>query len=186
MPSKKVQEESSEQSDLYHVSNLYSEQELKKVTQDFFSEKIRGAKYEENVKYSNICIFLSLVLIFIGAYCTIFVSYKKQPSLMIQLIIAFFTTSIILFIFEYIYFENSFIILKADKNANVKLTCTLNKEEKRMKLFAKLDKKENSTSLDLAKLFDANGYLNRSYAASQLHEFLLICEKKYNLRKKKN
>lgn len=180
-----MQEESSKQSDLYHVTNLYSEQELKKVTQDFFSENIRAAKYEENVKYSNICIFLSLVLIFIGSYCTIFVSYKKQPSLMIQLIIAFFTISTILFIFEYICFENSFIILKAEKDANVKLTCTLNKEEKRMKLSAKLDKKENSTSFELAKLFDEDGYLNRRYAVSQLREFLLICEKKFDLRKKK-
>lgn len=185
MSSKKVHEESDEQSNLYHVANLYSEQELKKVTQDFFSEKIRKAQYEENVKYSNIRIVLSLILICIGCYCTIFVSHKKQPSLMIQLIVAFFVASSILFIFECVYFGNSFIILKSKTGDDVKFTCVLEKEEKLMKLLVKLGAKEDSKIFDLGKLYDEDGYLALNYAEAKLKEFLIICEKKYHLQKNK-
>ncbi|CRG99748.1 signal peptidase complex subunit 2, putative [Plasmodium relictum] len=178
MPNKKVynNEEST-----YHVNNLYSEQEIKKVTQDYISEKIRELNYMENVRYSNIRIFLSLILIFIGSYCSIFVQYKKNPLLMIKLLIAFFVVSVALFIFEYFYFENAFMILKTKNEAEVKLSCKLDKEKSSIILVFISDKKVHSTHFDLKKLFNENGYLIKNYAENILKEFLSIHGKNFKL-----
>ncbi|CRG94252.1 signal peptidase complex subunit 2, putative [Plasmodium gallinaceum] len=179
MPSKKV---SDSNENTYHVNNLYSEQEIKKVTQDYISEKIRELNYMENVHYSNIRILLSLILIFIGSYCSIFVQYKKNPLLMIKLLIAFFVVSVVLFMFEYFYFENAFMILKTNNDAEVKLSCKLDKEKSSLSLVFASNKKVHSTHFDLKKLFNENGYLIRNYAENILKEFLLIQEKNFKLK----
>lgn len=176
----------------YHVNNLYNEQELKKVTQDFICEYIRyKGKYEENVKYSNIRVALSLVLIFIGLYCCVFLSYKKNPNLMIQLLVAFFISSLILFIFEYFCFGNSFIIVKSnntEKSVGVKFSLYLDKNNNVITVVAKMDELELSVSFELKKLYNAEGYLVIKYAERILQEFLHNLERKFRLKKstKKN
>ncbi|SBS82925.1 signal peptidase complex subunit 2, putative (SPC2) [Plasmodium ovale curtisi] len=74
MPTKKVEDENKEST--YQVNNLYSEHELKKVTQDYISEKIRDLNVDENVYYSNIRIVLILLLRFCAVQKTA-ISYDK-------------------------------------------------------------------------------------------------------------
>ncbi|CAB92303.1 hypothetical protein PFAG_00523 [Plasmodium falciparum Santa Lucia] len=168
MSGNNVQEEDS----TFHVSNLYSETEIKKITQDFISEKIREQNFEEIVKYSNIRIFLSLVLIVIGTYCSIFVQYKKNPVIMIQLLVAFFVVSTTLIIFEYFFFDDVFMILRSNNGSLVKLYCRLDVKKSTLILAYKLNKNVFETSFELKRLYNENGYLMKPYAKNVVMNFL--------------
>ncbi|GAW80617.1 signal peptidase complex subunit 2 [Plasmodium gonderi] len=156
----------------YLVRNLYSEQELKKVTQDYICEKIRDQNISENVQYSNIRIILSLMLILIGSYCTIFVQYKKEPLFMIKLLVTFFIISVILFIWEYLFFEDTFMILKTNNGGTVMLFFELDIHKNSLRLAYKLNKQVHGTFFELRKLFNENGYLVEQYADSTLKKFI--------------
>ncbi|SBO22330.1 signal peptidase complex subunit 2, putative [Plasmodium knowlesi strain H] len=207
----KAQVDDDNRGSTYLVTNLYSEQELKKVAQDYISEKIRDQNFSENIQYSNIRIFLSLLLISIGSYCTIFVQYKKEPLLMIKLLIAFFIVSTILFFWEIVFFEDIFMILRTNNVGKI----TLKKEKRKtqnehsccfacskkaisffpfffistqggvVKLFFELDiqksalvltykmnKQKHSTSFELRKLFNEDGFLVQNYADAMLKQFI--------------
>ncbi|CAD2098361.1 signal peptidase complex subunit SPC2, putative [Plasmodium vinckei lentum] len=149
MFSKKIRIENKED-DAYNVKNLYSENEIKKVAQDYLREEIKNLNIYENVRYSNVRILLSLILIIIGnkiyasniyistcsliyifslhtqwenlytgGYCCIFVNHKNEPILMMDFLGAFFSVSILLYLWEYFYFEDYFMIIKTN---NVKIT----------------------------------------------------------------
>ncbi|EUD67370.1 hypothetical protein C922_02076 [Plasmodium inui San Antonio 1] len=170
MPTNKVEDDN--EGSIYVVSNLYSEQELKKVAQDYISEKIRDQNFSENIKYSNIRIFLSLLLISIGSYCTIFVQYKKEPMLMINLLIAFFIVSGTLFFWEYLFFEDIFLILRTNNGGVVKLFFELDIQKSALRLTYKMNKQKHSTLFELRKLFKEDGYLVQSYADAMLKQFI--------------
>ncbi|SBT34282.1 signal peptidase complex subunit 2, putative (SPC2) [Plasmodium ovale wallikeri] len=91
MPTKNVEDENKESTCnnpiktiqpnecMYQVNNLYSEHEIKKVTQDYISEKIRGLNVDENVYYSNIRIMLCLMILLLR-FCEVqktAISYDK-------------------------------------------------------------------------------------------------------------
>ncbi|KJP87087.1 hypothetical protein AK88_03255 [Plasmodium fragile] len=166
---------------MYLVTNLYSEQELKKVAQDYISESLRNQKLSENVQYSNIRIVLSLLLISIGSYCTIFVQYKKEPLLMIRLLIAFFIVSAILFFWEFFFFEDIFMILKTNNGGVVKLFFELDIHNSALLLTYKMNKQKHSTLFELRKLFNEDGFLVQNYADAMLKQFILDHGKNFKL-----
>ncbi|EDL44779.1 hypothetical protein, conserved [Plasmodium vivax] len=168
----RIQLDDDNRGSIYLVTNLYSEQELKKVAQDYLSERLRDQNFAENIKYSNIRIFLSLLLISIGSYCTIFVQYKKNPLLMIKLLIAFFIVSVTLFFWEYFFFEDIFMILKTNNGGVAKLFIELDINKSALLLTYKMDKQKHSTSFELRKLFNEDGFLIQCYADAMLKQFL--------------
>ncbi|CAA9987844.1 signal peptidase complex subunit 2, putative [Plasmodium knowlesi strain H] len=168
----KAQVDDDNRGSTYLVTNLYSEQELKKVAQDYISEKIRDQNFSENIQYSNIRIFLSLLLISIGSYCTIFVQYKKEPLLMIKLLIAFFIVSTILFFWEIVFFEDIFMILRTNNGGVVKLFFELDIQKSALVLTYKMNKQKHSTSFELRKLFNEDGFLVQNYADAMLKQFI--------------
>ncbi|SBT76762.1 signal peptidase complex subunit SPC2, putative [Plasmodium ovale] len=180
MPTKNVEDENKEST--YQVNNLYSEHEIKKVTQDYISEKIRGLNVDENVYYSNIRIMLCLMLVFIGSYCCVFVKYKKQPFLMIKLLVVFFALSIVLFLLEFFFFEDVFIILKTNNGGLVRLYFQLDVKKSSLCLAYKWNKKIHCTYFELGKLFNENGYLIQPYADNTLKQFITDHGKIFKLK----
>ncbi|CXI76753.1 signal peptidase complex subunit 2, putative [Plasmodium berghei] len=167
------------------VRNLYSENELKKVTQDYLSEEIRNLNIYENVQYSNIRILLSIILIIIGGYCCIFVNHKKEPILMMQSLASFFSVSIILYIWEYFYFEDYFMIIETNDDRTVKLFLKLDIKTSCLTLNYKLNKTVYSTPFELMKLYNEEGHLMKDYVNQTLKQFISSHGKNFKLIDKK-
>ncbi|ETB62197.1 hypothetical protein, variant 1 [Plasmodium yoelii 17X] len=151
----------------------------------FFFKEIRNLNIYENVKYSNIRILLSIILIIIGGYCCIFVNHKNEPILMIQFLAAFFSISIILYIWEYFYFEDYFMIIETNDNKAVKLFLKFDIKTSCLILNYKLNKTVYSTPFELMKLYNEQGYLMEDYARHTLKQFISNHGKNFKLTNKK-
>ncbi|CAD2102261.1 signal peptidase complex subunit SPC2, putative [Plasmodium vinckei] len=184
MFSKKIRIENKED-DAYIVKNLYSENEIKKVAQDYLREEIKNLNIYENVRYSNVRILLSIILIIIGGYCCIFVNHKKEPILMMDFLGAFFSVSILLYLWEYFYFEDYFMIIKTNNNKTLKLFLKLDIYTNCLTLNYKLNKVVYSTPFELMKLYNERGYLMKDYARHTLKQFISSHGKCFKLADKK-
>ncbi|EUD72497.1 hypothetical protein YYG_02398 [Plasmodium vinckei petteri] len=193
MFSKKIRIENKED-DAYIVKNLYSENEIKKVAQDYLREEIKNLNIYENVRYSNIST-CSLIYIFslhtqwenlyTGGYCCIFVNHKKEPILMMDFLGAFFSVSILLYLWEYFYFEDYFMIIKTNNNKTLKLFLKLDIYTNCLTLNYKLNKVVYSTPFELMKLYNERGYLMKDYARHTLKQFISSHGKCFKLADKK-
>ncbi|SBT79267.1 signal peptidase complex subunit SPC2, putative [Plasmodium malariae] len=104
---------------------------------------------------------------------------------MIELLVSFFVISIMLFILEYLFFEDIFMIINTNNGEVLKLFFELDVQKSSLRLAYKLNKQIYCTFFELSRLFNENGYLIENYADKILKQFIEEHGKNFKLKNKK-